>query len=207
MILMIAGFYNSDYIELNFSIISSAVSIALALLAIFIAVKQDGANQTINRETSITLAKITTKIDSMDNKIDRLDLNSVTDPAESKLTDEINEIFMSKVEDESKLEEINKSISKNFDTINNTLKHYYDTNTQMHKYKVIIHVPLSVNSNEVSNFISDFMNAFNLKSLSNTLEGDNLILTFRRHSLISLEALEILLKKYRYKLVNCGLSA
>lgn len=73
IILLIAGFKNSDAIELNFSIISSAVSIALALVAIFIALKQDSDNQQVNNRLSYLLNEISASVRNVDAKVDRID--------------------------------------------------------------------------------------------------------------------------------------
>jgi hypothetical protein len=75
MILMVASFYNSDKIETNFSIISSAVSIALALVAIFIALKQDSDNQRVNYGVSVLLKEISTGLRSVDEKVNKIDAN------------------------------------------------------------------------------------------------------------------------------------
>ncbi|WP_212936751.1 hypothetical protein [Bacillus hominis] len=82
IILLVAGFYNSNTIELNFSIISSAVSIALALVAIFIALKQDSDNQRVNDRLSRLLNEISINVRNVDAKVDRIDpgvLHSVTE--------------------------------------------------------------------------------------------------------------------------------
>lgn len=195
MILLIAGFYNSDYIVLNFSIISSAVSIALALLAIFIAIKQDGVSQTINRETSVTLAKITTKIDSMETKIDRLDPNAVTAPAESKIMSEINKIFNSEDGEDKKLEEIKKTISENFDAINNNLKEYYEPNKQFLHYKVTIKLK-SDNKEVIDNIITDFIGKYRLRIIGNQLANNTLILDFSSDKNINADDVMKLLEEY-----------
>lgn len=82
IILLIAGCYNSTAIELNFSIISSAVSIALALIAIFIALKQDSDNQEVNNRVSYLLNEISANVRNVDAKVDKIDprlLHSVAD--------------------------------------------------------------------------------------------------------------------------------
>lgn len=73
IILLIAGFYNSKAIELNFSIISSAVSIALALVATFIALKQDSDNQRVNDRLSHLLNEISVNVRNVDAKVDKID--------------------------------------------------------------------------------------------------------------------------------------
>lgn len=199
IILLIAGFYGSEYIELNFSIISSAVSIALALLAISIAIKQDGENQEIRRETSITLTKITMKIDSMDNKIDRLDPNAVTAPVEYKLISDIKDIFNSGVEEEKKLKEINKTISKNFDVINNNLKSFYDPDKKMLHYKVVIKVNTN-DEKDINNMVDDFHNLFGFNSIGHRLNDNILTLTFSLDDIISEDEVRQLVKNNDFEL-------
>lgn len=79
MILMIASFFNSKIIETNFSIISSAVSIALALVAIFIALKQDSDNQRVNQSVSSLLNEIARNIAAVDEKVRKIDETVLND--------------------------------------------------------------------------------------------------------------------------------
>ncbi|MED1509003.1 hypothetical protein [Bacillus proteolyticus] len=92
IILLIADFFNFPNIEANFSIISSAVSIALALVAIFIALKQDSDNQELTNHMNETLIKVELKLDSMDRKVEKLDPSYVNSIVKSK-KDEITEII------------------------------------------------------------------------------------------------------------------
>ena len=204
IILLIASiFAKSVNVEVNFSIISSAVSIALALIAIFFAWKQDSDNQVVTRETSNLLTRITSKIDNMDSKIDKLDPNAVTAPAETQLLNEISEIIKGNKEEEQKIEDVNNTIKKNFKEINKKLNVYYDKSE--HNYKILFDIP--PNTDEfMSDFIIDFMDLFNIKQISNVFDGHILRLTFYRDSLIRLELLEPLLKKYRYNLIDVGLN-
>lgn len=109
IILLIAGCYNSDAIELNFSIISSAVSIALALVAIFIALKQDSDNQRVNDRLSYLLSEISTNVRNVDAKVDRIDprlLHSVTEEVVEKYSQE------SKEKESFTKEEVDEIVSK-----------------------------------------------------------------------------------------------
>lgn len=83
MILMIADFYNSEKIEFNFSIISSAVSIALGLVAIFIALKQDSDNQSVNHTVNGKLEKIANDLKNVDDKVDNVISNILTNVAKT----------------------------------------------------------------------------------------------------------------------------
>ncbi|WP_342538464.1 hypothetical protein MKY15_20685 [Sporosarcina sp. FSL K6-1540] len=201
IILMIAGFYNSNRVELNFSIISSAVSIALALVAISISIKQDSDNQVVTRETSNALMKIRGKIETVDNKIDRLDPNSVTKPAENQLIKEVKSIFESKEEDAQKLEEITKTINSKFENINNQLNRHYNN---QHNYKALFDI--TSNTQDVKEFLVDFMELYNLSTLGHEVKGNVLKLSFNRDSLIKLESIENILKKYNYHLIDVGLN-
>lgn len=73
MIIMIASFFNNESVEINFSIISSAVSIALALVAIFIALKQDSDNQKVNFSVSNLLNEIAINLRNVDEKVNKMD--------------------------------------------------------------------------------------------------------------------------------------
>lgn len=73
IILLIAGFYNSDKIELNFSIISSAVSIVLAIVAISIALSQSKDNQELSSNLKETMAVMHEKLNNVGDKVNQLD--------------------------------------------------------------------------------------------------------------------------------------
>ncbi|MDO8159613.1 hypothetical protein FKQ51_20095 [Bacillus toyonensis] len=105
IILLIADFFNYPNIEANFSIISSAVSIALALVAIFIALKQDSDNQELANQMNETLIKVELKIDSMDQKVEKLDPSYVNSLVKSK-TDDITEIIDKAGESNLSMEDI-----------------------------------------------------------------------------------------------------
>ncbi|EJS70442.1 hypothetical protein ICW_01911 [Bacillus wiedmannii] len=75
IIILILSLWFADYkgIEANFSIMSSAVSIALGLVAIYIALKQDSDSQRLNQQMQDTLRTMENKIDQVDQKVNRLD--------------------------------------------------------------------------------------------------------------------------------------
>lgn len=211
IVLLVATiFARSKNIEVNFGIISSAVSIALALLAIFIAWKQDSDNQIVTRETSNLLTKITSKIDNMDSKLDKLDPNAVTAPAETQLLNDISEIIKNKKEDEQMISEINHTIKRNFNDINNKLKLYYDKDAEvkrqkMHNYKLLFKVPPE-SEQFLSNFIVKFMSLYNIENASHEFDGEVLKITFYRDSLIRIELLMELLEEYKLNLIDVGMN-
>lgn len=89
IILLVADFFNFPNIEANFSIISSAVSIALALVAIFIALKQESDNQQVNNQVSHLLSDISADLRNVNDKVDKIQL----DPGNSaELVDEFVEV-------------------------------------------------------------------------------------------------------------------
>lgn len=209
MILMVASFFNSDKVEMNFSIISSAVSIALALVAIFIALKQDSDNQRVTNKMTEALLKIETKVNSMDGKIDNLDPNSITKPVQAKLIKEIQDIINDpgegKTESVQKLDEIVKTVNENFNEINNDLQLYYDRErTQnMYKYKVLISVPN--NQRAIYQFVKEFDRIFKVNSIF--IHKDNILkLNYFGTKLVRMEMLEQLLKDYNdFHLIDSGI--
>lgn len=74
IILLVASiFAKNKNIELNFSIISSAVSIALALIAIFIAINQERDNKELSYKLNVTMTKIEENLKNVDNKVSNVD--------------------------------------------------------------------------------------------------------------------------------------
>lgn len=128
IILMIAWFFNSEKVELNFSIISSAVSIALALVAIFISVKQDSNSQNIYSRINEAVIKIEGKIETVDSKLDKMDAKVVTEPFEEKMKSELENIIKSSNNEEEKVDKMVKSINENFGIINQNLNSVIKTN-------------------------------------------------------------------------------
>lgn len=81
---------NQDVINL-FSFISSSVSIALALVAIFIALKQDGESRRVNYLTSRLLNSIELKLNNVDENLKRIDekfIRNVTEETIEEITSE-----------------------------------------------------------------------------------------------------------------------
>lgn len=104
-IILVANVYDYVHIEANFSIISSAVSIALALVAIFIALKQDSDNQQVNNQISYLLNEISTNVRNVDAKLDPKVLSSVGE--------ETADVYSLKIEEQPSYtkEEVDKIIN------------------------------------------------------------------------------------------------
>ncbi|EJR56190.1 hypothetical protein IIM_01282 [Bacillus cereus VD107] len=125
IILLIADFFNFPNIEANFSIISSAVSIALALVAIFIALKQDSDNQELTNHMNETLIKVELKLDSMDRKVEKLDPSYVNSIVKSK-TDEITEIIDKAGESNLSMGDIKTIIADEMDNLKDEINRQRD---------------------------------------------------------------------------------
>ncbi|MFB5249654.1 hypothetical protein ACE38F_04540 [Bacillus mycoides] len=115
-IYFISVLYNNDKIEANFSIISSAVSIALALVAIFIALKQDSDNQRLTNQMHETLIKVESKLDNMDQKVDKMDPSHVISLLKLKAED-ITEIIDTAGEKGLTTEEIKIMIAQQMENL------------------------------------------------------------------------------------------
>ncbi|MEB9368444.1 hypothetical protein P4J04_17190 [Bacillus cereus] len=179
IILLIAGCYNSDAIELNFSIISSAVSIALALVAIFIALKQDSDNQRVTSTITNALIKIESKVDSMDGKIDNLDPNVITKPTQEKLISEIQEIFHSQPEDEGKSnQKIVEIVNEKFNEINNNLQMYYDNDKPKTSRQCEAIIKVSSDKEERERFMNELINNIGIQAFTYKISDDILTLHY-----------------------------
>ncbi|KEK13031.1 hypothetical protein EP18_03990 [Lysinibacillus sphaericus] len=74
IILLVASIFAKNLkIETNFSIISSAVSIALALVAIFIALSQSKDNQELSTSLNVMMSIMNEKISNVDEKVNKID--------------------------------------------------------------------------------------------------------------------------------------
>ncbi|WP_394548827.1 hypothetical protein [Priestia aryabhattai] len=80
IIILILTYRLSDNQEVTnlFSFISSSVSIALAIIAIFIALKQDSDGRRVNEQTSFLLNNIESKISNVDENIRKIDAGFIT---------------------------------------------------------------------------------------------------------------------------------
>ncbi|MED0958232.1 hypothetical protein [Bacillus paramycoides] len=94
IIILILSLWFADYkgIEANFSIMSSAVSIALGLVAIYIALKQDSDAQRLNQQMKDTLNIMENKIDKVDQKVNKLDTLDI-----EKTVEENMELFVEQI--------------------------------------------------------------------------------------------------------------
>lgn len=95
IIILILTYRLSDNQEVTnlFSFISSSVSIALAIIAIFIALKQDSDGRRVNEQTSLLLNSIESKISNVDENIRKIDAGVISRAQETieNYTDEQNE--------------------------------------------------------------------------------------------------------------------
>jgi len=93
IILLISSiFAKSKNIELNFSIVSSAVSIALALVAIFIALSQSRENQELSTSLKVTMSIMNEKLNSVDEKVNKIDPDVLVKVYRQKIDDVITEV-------------------------------------------------------------------------------------------------------------------
>ncbi|PFF28427.1 hypothetical protein [Bacillus thuringiensis] len=198
---------NLEVINL-FSFISSSVSIALALVAIFIALKQESENNRVTSQMTNTLTKIELKVNSMDGKIDDLDPNVVTKPFQKKLIKEIEEIVNNQQEGENdkKIKEIVTAVNKNFNEINKDLQFYYDHDKpkKFNRHKILIAVPSD--DAAVDRCIVDLAAILDLERY--TYDYSNRILKFYyvANEVIGLEPLATLIKKYEgFHLIDWGI--
>lgn len=131
IILLIAG-HKTDKLELNFSIISSAVSIALALVAIFIALKQDSDNQRVNYKVEYKLEQIVSNLKNVDDKVNNVVTNILTNVAEETADTFSSDDLVEKKEQYSKeeVEELLNSYNKQIkDTLNKVVNQNKSNNT------------------------------------------------------------------------------
>ena len=139
MILMVAWFFNSDTIALNFSIISSAVSIALASVAIFIALKQDSDNQRVNYKLDSRLEQIVGRLKNVDGKVDNVVTTILTNVAEEtadKISDDLIEKkdHYSKEEVEELLNNYNSQIKDTLNKVVNQSKSNHNDSRKIELY-------------------------------------------------------------------------
>lgn len=93
IILIISMFYaENEVIEVNFSIIASAVSIALALLAIFIALNQSRDNQQLSTSLNVTMSIMNEKLSSVDEKVNKIDPDVLVKVYKDKMNEVILEV-------------------------------------------------------------------------------------------------------------------
>ncbi|AUJ23129.1 hypothetical protein [Virgibacillus dokdonensis] len=131
IILLIASFFSSTKLQMNFSIISSAVSIALALVAIFLSLKQDSDNQRLNGRLLDSLSSIQGDVKSVDAKLDPKELNNVSEETAEEFNQEIQDTEKETYTKEE-VEKIINDVSKNVATnINKRIDFQNDKNNLM----------------------------------------------------------------------------
>ncbi|QDQ01165.1 hypothetical protein FOH38_12270 [Lysinibacillus fusiformis] len=126
IILLIASiFAKSLKIETNFSIISSAVSIALALVAIFFALKQDSDNQRVNDNVSRILNNIVSEMGVVKHQVNKISDKDIADIKEDTMADVKKDI-----EKESYTqEEVNEIVKKAVDEFSSKFKEMTNNNS------------------------------------------------------------------------------
>lgn len=204
---------NLEVINL-FSFISSSISIALAIIAIYIALKQDRDSRAISKETSILLNTITGKIEGMDSKIDNLDPNKVTEPEKDQLIKDVVEILHKDAEESSTnsqlIEEITGKINEKFDDIDLKLQNYYDPknnkNTELFNYKIIFKT-IDRDDEKINEFILNFMNSLGLSTLSHKLNDENLELDFSTNIPINRKSVKFLGRRFDFSLLHIELTS
>lgn len=114
IILLIASiFAKSLKIETNFSIISSAVSIALALVAIFFALKQDSDNRRVNDNVSGILNNIVSEMLVVKNSVEKITGKDIDTIAQETL-EEISNVNKQTSYTAEEVEEIVQKAISNF---------------------------------------------------------------------------------------------
>ncbi|PEN34442.1 hypothetical protein CN543_18425 [Bacillus toyonensis] len=139
-IILIANVYDYAHIEANFSIISSAVSIALALVAIFIALKQDSDNQQVNNQLSYLLNEISANVRNVDAKLDPKEVNSVgqkTAEAYSEGIEKQEKETYTKEEVDQIINDISKDITSDISELLNKNKDVHTTYVKNKSDKMI----------------------------------------------------------------------
>lgn len=132
IILLIASIFAKNLkVEMNFSIISSAVSMALALVAIFIALNQSRDNEELSSTLKTTMAIMNEKLNSVDEKVNKIDPDVLSRVLQQKIDDVIidikegvnsdNGISPEEVEERynKELNQLKYELNSVIDTINN----------------------------------------------------------------------------------------
>ncbi|MFJ7665587.1 hypothetical protein ACIQXI_00680 [Lysinibacillus sp. NPDC097195] len=214
IVLLIATiFAKNENIEVNFGIISSAVSIALALVAIFFAWKQDSDNQAVTRHTTNLLSSIRAKVDGMDTKIDKLDPHKVTRPEKDQLIKDVVEILQSKdveenIADEQLIDDVTRKINEKFYEMDLKLKNYYDQKTKensinddTHKY-ILTFETLSENADK-NTFTDELLDLVDTGLMKVDLIGNKrLKVEFSTTAPLDKKRVSTLAMKYKYKIAS-----
>ncbi len=130
IIILILTYRLSDNQEVTnlFSFISSSVSIALAIIAIFIALKQDSDGRRVNEKTSLLLNSIESKISNVDENIRKIDAGFITqETIESYTEGQGEKDSYSKEEVKEMLDDVSAEI---LEQVNEELKRFPLTNTK-----------------------------------------------------------------------------
>lgn len=92
IVILSLWFAKTKGMETNFSIMSSAVSIALGSVAIFIALKQDSDSQRLNQQMQNTLKTMEYKIDNVNQNVKKLDVEKLESVIRESVGDFVKEI-------------------------------------------------------------------------------------------------------------------
>lgn len=114
------------------TVFSTAVTVALAFVAIYIALKQERDSQRINSETQQILARMDERLNSVNDKVSSIDVNNITKIVNENLqeytqslTDKINKDSGEYNKDEV-IKLIEEEMSQKIDNIHNDLKSSID---------------------------------------------------------------------------------
>ncbi|MFJ3386310.1 hypothetical protein [Lysinibacillus sp. NPDC086135] len=192
---------NKQVVDL-FSFISSSVSIALAVVAIFYAWKQDSDSQVVSRETSKLLTTITTKIEGMDKKMDKFDPSMITNPEQIQMLNEIKNVISNndQNEDQKTYEDITNIINQRFEDMNAKLQGYYlDDEFETHYMCKFL---IGDNHSDPLDFLNDIIKTFKANSISHVFANDILVVTFKSKHPDVLGVMPPLARKYGYHVNN-----
>lgn len=114
IIVIIADFFNFPNIEANFNIIASAVSIALAIVAISFAFKQDSDNKRDSARMVDLLNGIHVDVKDVGSKLDPKEIDNLTNESVKDATETFEEKeSYSKEEVDKMISEVRKNINAN----------------------------------------------------------------------------------------------
>jgi hypothetical protein len=127
-------------LEVNFSIISSAASMALALVAIFFSFKQDTENQRTNSRLHETITRMDEKINNVGEKVNKFDSNRIIAMLENSRNAALSEIE-NDISNSSQLSGdevkalLKNKIDKTYEDVNSVIhKSFRDKNRFMYKH-------------------------------------------------------------------------
>jgi hypothetical protein len=124
IILIISLWIGDNKVSVNVSIASSGFSIALALVAIFISLKQDSDTGRLNNQMNSTLSRMDGKLDTVEQKVNQIDLGLIKEVLQQKL-DENFTLVKNEVDSEKfTTEEINDLLDKQKEEMNKDINNF-----------------------------------------------------------------------------------